>query len=343
MFSSIRYIILGYRFQLLAAGLSILLGALIYILEPVREGISLDEAIWDSFSTILLAQRPSAGLNDDLPPFSNAFSILGIFVVYGIVASVIGKLLADFSGTSFEEVRSWSDAREQIKAMDQHVVVCGLGRVGRSVAAALSESGIPVVGIDNQQKKIELPIENEPIGWIKFPPSELKSKGEHQRNIPAIIGEDVVDCLNRVNYERAASICVLPGNFAASLYYVMAAKSSNPRANVLTRTAYPDQTRDLLQSGADLTISVKRSGSIEMALLADCITQNPFKAAFLIEDTLFISFLAEVLQKGIKIVHSRRWLIKADLYHVSLLIELPATLNAAEFQEMIKRYQTERD
>ncbi|MFX0204819.1 MAG: NAD-binding protein [Candidatus Hodarchaeota archaeon] len=343
VFSSIRYITQNYSIQLMAAVLSILLGTIIYAFEPVRENIALHEAFWDSFSTVLLAQRPSAGLNEDLPSLSNAFSILGIFVIYGIVASVIGKLIADFSGTSFDEVRSWSDAKEQIKVMDQHVIICGLGRVGRSVAVALSDSGIPVVGIDNKKEKIELPVENESIGWIKIPPSELKTKREFYRKIPAIVGEDVVECLNRVNYARADSICVLPGNFDAALYYVMTGKRGNPQANVLTRTAYPDQTRDLLQAGADLTISVKRSGSIELALLADCITKHPYKIDFFIEDTLFISFIAEIEKKGIKIVHSRRWLIKADLYHVSLLIELPAGFSTPELHKIINRYKIDRD
>ncbi|BAY66537.1 TrkA-N domain protein [Calothrix brevissima NIES-22] len=97
----------------------------------------------------------------------------------------------------------------------EHIVLVGLGRVGKLVAQLLQELKQPVVGINT--KEID---------------SEILS------TMPLIVG-NIKNALNQVNLATAKSVIVVTDDEVTNLEIALTARASNPTANLVIRTFDP--------------------------------------------------------------------------------------------------------
>src|SRR6185503_220234 len=69
-----------------------------------------------------------------------------VFIAIGVLVDIIIKLeLADYFGRKRRQ--------RMLETLNDHYIVCGGGRVGRSVIRELRRSGVPVVLVDNDAKR----------------------------------------------------------------------------------------------------------------------------------------------------------------------------------------------
>lgn len=138
--------------------------------------------------------------------FNIAMSVAGTVFVGIIYAVMTERLLS----TRFQ----FSKGRPQVPKAD-HVVLVGIGRVGRRVAQLLQELRQPLVGVHT--KDLE--------------PGILPQ-------MPLVLG-NINNALTKVNLQTAKSVIVLTDDEVANLEIALKARTVNPQANLVIRTFDP--------------------------------------------------------------------------------------------------------
>ncbi|MGH2429065.1 MAG: cation:proton antiporter [Candidatus Limnocylindria bacterium] len=133
----------------------------------------------------------------------------------------------------------------QSEALSGHAVLCGYGRVGRTVARALEGRGFNYVVIEQDRRTVE----------------NLRSNG-----VSALYG-DVADeeLLNHAGIDRARVLVFASYDPAAAEFAVEHAHRMNPRIEIVARVETPEEARRLLDRGATQTVEGERELAVQMA------------------------------------------------------------------------------
>ena len=197
------------------------------------------------FQTVITVSTVGFG---EVHAFSSGEKIFTIFLILGGVGtaaytfSVIIETLVE--GYLSEQLGKRKMER-QIAAMENHIILCGWGRVGTSIAHHLAQSGINIVVIDNSPERI----------------STVKG--------PAICGDATAEeVLLQAGITRAKVLITALYGDAENLYVTLTARSLSPDIFIVSRTATTSAVAKLRQAGADRIVNPQDLGGIKMASLA---------------------------------------------------------------------------
>jgi voltage-gated potassium channel len=161
-------------------------------------------------------------------------------IVYGLTASA-EYLLAGDLGPRLRS-RRW---RNIVNKLENHVIVCGYGRVGRSAVAALRDIGEDVLIIER----------DEDIGFAA-----------RQEGLLVIYGDAAKDeNLKNAGIERAKGLITCLGDDAQNLFIVLSARTMNPGLKIVSRNVEIENESKLARAGADRVISPYLLGGRYMA------------------------------------------------------------------------------
>ncbi|MCA8950050.1 MAG: potassium channel protein [Planctomycetes bacterium] len=134
-----------------------------------------------------------------------------------------------------------------IKQMQNHFIVCGYGRFGRSLSEQLAARGMPFVVIEADPTAADGCLEK---GW------------------PIVVGDATDDStLVEAGIDRARGIaCTLPSD-AANLYVVLSARLLRDDLQILSRATTEKDGEKLRRAGANRVISPYATGATKMAQL----------------------------------------------------------------------------
>jgi CPA2 family monovalent cation:H+ antiporter-2 len=129
--------------------------------------------------------------------------------------------------------------------MRGHAVICGWGRVGRTVARALEARGFAYVVIEEHRRTVE-------------------SLREH--GVQALYG-DIADAelLHHAGIARARVLVFAAYDPPAAEFAVEHSRSVNPRIEIVARVETPEEARRLLDRGATQTVEGERELAVQMA------------------------------------------------------------------------------
>ena len=175
--------------------------------------------------------------------FTMVLAIAGIgslFYTLGVVMEyLVAARLADPSGRRKMERR--------IEALRGHVIVAGLGRVGRQAAQELFHAGTAFVVVDPRPAAVAL---------------------AEERGYLCLVGDATDDpVLERAGVRRAAGLVVTTGNDATNMYIVLSARVLNPELSIVARAADEAGVTKLLRAGANRAISPYAIGGHRLAHL----------------------------------------------------------------------------
>ena len=122
----------------------------------------------------------------------------------------------------------------EISRLSNHVIICGAGRVGRSVARELLLKPAPFVVIDNSAEKMQ-----------KLDPTWLVLSGDATQE----------HTLREAQVERASGLVAAATTDAINLYIILTARSLNPKLKIIARASEEDAEKHLRKAGADIVIS----------------------------------------------------------------------------------------
>ena len=138
--------------------------------------------------------------------------------------------------------------QKKIDHMTDHYIVCGLGRVGRAVAAQLASEGVGFVIIDRGER------DSEDVRTMGYP-YELGDATQESVLIAAGV-------------ERARGlVCALPDD-PDNVFIALAARSINPDITIVSRLSDPTAAPRLVQAGVDKIVSPYETSGRHMARAA---------------------------------------------------------------------------
>jgi voltage-gated potassium channel len=241
MFSSYKYFKKIYYF--LALLILITSGGTIgYI---IIEGASFVDAFYMTVITI-----STVGFREvfELSAYGQVFTAFLIISSFGTFAYAISSLTRYVVGGEYRKYyREYRTMKESNKLND-HIIICGYGRVGKQVAEDLYSHGDSFVIIENDET-----IVNEE----KFRTDFLFLKGDSTSD----------ETLQLAGVKRAKAIITCLPKDADNIYVVLAARECNKSILIVSRASYPSAVSKLKIAGANNVIMPDSLGGSHMASL----------------------------------------------------------------------------
>jgi voltage-gated potassium channel len=174
----------------------------------------------------------------EVHPLSHAGRVFNVIVILTGVSLVLlgvgalSQALLEFELQSFFGRRRME---RNIGRLDGHYIICGIGRVGRSVARELERKPVPFVVIENAESKLQ------------------RYSGE---NWLVITGDATQEqTLRQAQIERARGLIAATTTDATNLYIVLTARGLNPHLKIIARASEEGAEKHLLTAGADSVVS----------------------------------------------------------------------------------------
>ncbi len=173
----------------------------------------------------------------EVHPLSHAGRVFNVFVILSgvsLLALGVGALsqaLLEFELQSFFGRRRME---REIGRLDGHYIICGLGRVGRSVARELARKPVPFVILENNEaKRQRFATEN----WLVLAGDATQEPALRQAQI-----------------DRARGLVAATTTDATNLYIVLTARGLNPQLKIIARASEDAAEKHLRTAGADAVV-----------------------------------------------------------------------------------------
>jgi len=134
-----------------------------------------------------------------------------------------------------------------MKAMDQHVIVCGYGRVGEKAVEELQDHGTDVVVIESDPELVKA----------------LQKKGLHVLSGDATRDENLINA----GLDRARAVITTLPDDAQNLYVVLAVRERRKAILIISRASQLNAVSKLRVAGAHNVIMPDQVGGAHMASL----------------------------------------------------------------------------
>lgn len=163
--------------------------------------------------------------------FTIVYLLVGVFSLFYVATSIIRSIVSG-------EVRTQLGRQmmeRTLATIEGHVVVCGLGRMGRIVCQEFSAMEMRFVVIDRDPALVE---------GLNIP---------HGIGLAGDATSDEV--LRRAGVERARTLVTLAASDADNLYIVMSARLLNDKLHIVARAADEEAEKKLVRAGANRVVS----------------------------------------------------------------------------------------
>jgi voltage-gated potassium channel len=175
--------------------------------------------------------------------FTMVVAVAGIGAFFYTFSVVLDHLVA----AGLADPRGRRRMERRIAELERHVIVAGLGRVGRQAAVELAEAGTPFVVLD---------------------PGPGAARFAEERGYLHVAGDATEDAvLDRAGVRRARGLIATTANDATNMYIVLSARVLNPGLRIVARAADEASVPKLLRAGADRAISPYAIGGHRLAHL----------------------------------------------------------------------------
>lgn len=227
----------------LAVVLSItLVGTLGYV---VFFGWSVGDAVYMTVITLTTeGYREVRELDDAGRAWTMLVAVAGVGIIFGTVGFVAETFVAEaLSGR-----RQRRRMERTVEALKDHIIVCGFGRVGATVARELEHAGVSVVVIDT----------------VAHSTDEAKAEGH------LVVEGDATrdEVLLKAGVQRAKALITAVDSDATNVYVTLSARSLNPKLFIVARANEEGSEGKLRQAGAHRVVSPYTRAGRQIAELA---------------------------------------------------------------------------
>ena len=176
--------------------------------------------------------------------FTIVIIILGVTVILYILTAVMQIAVEGELESLFGARRT----RSRIKAVSDHYILCGFGRVGEEIGREFTTRGVDFVIVESNPEAIERAA---------------------QRGYLLMEGDSTNDeILKMAGIERAQCLLAASDSDAVNTFIVLAAKAMRPDIFVVSRAGNPVSEPRMLRAGADRVFSPYIAAGRHMALSA---------------------------------------------------------------------------
>jgi len=185
----------------------------------------------------------------EVQPLSAAGRVFTMFLILGGVFTYFYGALEVIRAIVSGEVRG-AIGRQRMErslaGLNNHLIVCGYGRMGRLVCEEFSALGLPFVAV-----------EREPARLGDF----------HLPHGLALTGDATTDeTLRQAGVERARALVTVVASDADNLFITMSARFINDKLFIVARAENEGAEKKLLRAGASRVISPYKTGGHRIAM-----------------------------------------------------------------------------
>ncbi|MFM2388375.1 MAG: hypothetical protein RL660_3132 [Bacteroidota bacterium] len=210
------------------------------------EGYTLVEAC---YMTTLAITTVGFGEVRPLSTAGQIFTTVLCIFSWSTFAFVIGSITQYVVNGEIRKFFKTSAMQKKIKAMEKHVILCGLGRNGKQAALTLYAHGTPFVIVDTNEQLLE------------------KFVADHF-DVPYVVGDATDDeVLQRANINSAAALITTLPTDAQNVFIVLSARALNTKLQIISRASETASSAKLHKAGADSVIMPDKIGGTHMATL----------------------------------------------------------------------------
>jgi voltage-gated potassium channel len=209
--------------------LLILVGTLGYHLI---EGLPLLESL---YLTVVTLATIGYG---DIVPHTQAGRVFTMVLILGGSFTLFYSATEVIRAVASGELRQYVERHkmeQSLANLNQHIIVCGYGRVGVYACQELEKQSLAFVVIDHDPKRLE------------------SFSAPHGISLPGDATSDEV--LLRAGIKRAKALISVASSDADNLYITMSARLLNSSAQIIARAEDPHAEQKLLRAGANRVIS----------------------------------------------------------------------------------------
>lgn len=174
----------------------------------------------------------------EIHPLSHVGRIFNSFLIAGSVLAAgftIGTLTQSLLEFEFTKAFGRRRMEREIAKLSCHYIVCGAGRVGRTVTRALKARGQNCVLIEKDPGRAR---------WAE------------EEKIPVIVGNaSSEDNLAKAHIDRAMGLVAAVSSDAENLYIVLTARGMKSDLKIIARASEEEATSKLMRAGASQVLS----------------------------------------------------------------------------------------
>lgn len=162
----------------------------------------------------------------------NSFVILiGVSTMFFAIGAMTQTIIELELGAYFGKRR----IKRMIDKLENHYIVCGLGRVGRGTARELQRSGAPFVVIDRSEERVESAIKAGMLAVLADASSD--------------------ESLRDAGVERARGLVAALATDADNLFVILSARALNPKLVLAARAVEDEAEQKMRRAGADIVFA----------------------------------------------------------------------------------------
>ena len=172
------------------------------------------------------------------------FTMLVILLGVTAAAYTCGGFIQLLLEGEVERVMGRRKMTKELSRMNDHVVICGFGRLGNDLANQLKHRGVPFVVVDLAADKVVQASE---------------------QNFLAIQGDATSEhVLDRVRVREARSLATALPTDAENVFITLTARNLNPEIQIIAKSERESSCRKLRQAGANKIVMPHRVGAQQM-------------------------------------------------------------------------------
>ena len=169
-----------------------------------------------------------------------------IFGCTGIIF-VTGALVQFITLSQLNQVFGFKRMITQIDKLENHVIVCGFGRIGEALAAGLRDGAARFVVLELDEASAE---RARDLGYLS-----LRADATDEATLMA------------AGVMRARALATVLSNDAANVFITLSARGLNPALEIIARGDLPSTEKKLLQAGANKVVLPTHIGAERIAEL----------------------------------------------------------------------------
>ena len=190
----------------------------------------------------------AVGYGEVLPVESFAAHVWTMIVIlsgWSAVVFTLGGVIKSVTEGELQRAREEVRRKRTMEQLENHVIICGYGRMGQALAAELLENAVPFVIIDRDEERI----------------AQIESDGHLSMRGDAT-DENV---LERVGIERASTLATVLPQDALNVFITLTARNLAPNVRIIARGEQLSTEKKLLHAGADEVILPATIGALRIA------------------------------------------------------------------------------